>query len=313
MKDLKVVFMGTPEFAVSILDALIQNTNVVMVVSQPDKLVGRKKILTSSPVKARALENGIEVYTPNKIREDFERIREVNPDIIITCAYGQIIPLELINLPRLGCVNVHASLLPKYRGGAPIHRAIMEGEEETGITIMYMDAEMDSGDIISKRSIPIEDEDTLDSLSLKLAALGSEILIETLPSLVEGTNERIAQDKNSATYGYVITKDDELIDFHTTTKEVYDKIRGLNSRPGAYFIMGGKHVKVYASRKGTAKGPVSKINNVYEDGLGIGTLDGEIIITEIKPEGKNRLLVKDYLHGKDKNSLKGIDVNDRMD
>lgn len=313
MKDLNVVFMGTPDFAVTILESLIKNVNVVLVVSQPDKFVGRKRVLTPSPVKSCAIEHGIEVFTPNKIREDFGAIAEAKPDMIVTCAYGQIIPRELIELPKYGCINVHASLLPKYRGGAPIHRAIMNGDEKTGITIMYMDEGMDSGDIIKKREIPIKNEDTLDSLSLELAELGSELLIETIPEIISGTNDRIVQDEKEVTFGYIITKEDELIDFNESSMEVYNKIRGLNSTPGAYFTLEGKHIKVYGSRVGDKKGAVSKINNIYEDGLGIGTRDGEIIITEIKPEGKNRISVKDYLNGKDKNKLKGMTVNDRMD
>jgi len=313
MKDLKVVFMGTPEFAVSILESLIENVDVVMVVSQPDKPVGRKRVLTPSPVKVCALDHGIKVFAPDRIRSDFKEIVDAEPDMIVTCAYGQIIPKELIELPKYGCINVHASLLPKYRGGAPIHRAIIEGEKETGITIMYMDEGMDSGDIITKRVVPISEEDTLDTLSKELATVGSELLIETIPSIIDGTNERIVQDEKEVTFGYVITKEDELIDFNSTSLEIYNKIRGLNSNPGAYFILEGKHIKVYASTIGDKKGTVSRINNVYEDGLGIGTKDGEIIITEIKPEGKNKIAVKDNLHGKDKSKLRGMTVNDRVD
>ncbi len=313
MKNLKVIFMGTPEFAVPILKTLIENTNVIMVVSQPDKEVGRKRVLTSSPIKTLAAENDIEVFTPHKIREDYEAILEKKPDIIITCAYGQIIPKILLDVPKYGCINVHASLLPKLRGGAPIHRAIMEGHKTTGITIMYMDEKMDSGDIISQKSIEIEDNDTLESLSIKLKTIGAKLLIETLPSIIEGTNDRTKQDEIEVTYGYIIKKEDELIDFDRNTKEIYDHIRGLNPNPGAYFILNDKKIKVYDSKKGNTKGPISTINNIYKDGIGIGTKDGEIILTEIKPEGKNRLNVKDFLNGLDKKKLKGMVVNDRKD
>lgn len=313
MKDLKVVFMGTPEFAKHILEELIKNTNVVLVVSQPDAPVGRKKVLTSSPVKELALKNNIEVFTPNKIREDYERVLEVEPDIIITCAYGQIIPKNILETPHLGCINVHASLLPELRGGAPIHRAIMNGLDETGITIMYMDEHMDSGNIISQESVKIEDNDNLEILENKLMKIGGNLLIKTLPSIIDGTNDNIKQDESKVTFGYIIKKEDELLDFNKTTREVFNHIRALNPRPGSYFIMNNKKFKVYTSRMGDSKGTPSTITNIYKDGIGIGTKDGEIIITEIKPEGKNRISVKDYLNGINKEKLKGMVVNDRMD
>lgn len=313
MKDLKVVFMGTPLFAEHILKTLIPNTKVLLVVSQPDAPVGRKKILTPSPVKKLALENNIEVFTPNKIREDYQRIIEVQPDIIITCAYGQIIPKIIIDTPKLGCINVHASLLPELRGGAPIHRAIMNGLKETGITIMYMDEQMDSGDIISQKSIDIQDEDNLETLSNKLMDIGANLLLETLPSIIDKTNNRIKQDECKVTFGYIIKKEDELLNFNKTSKEVFNHIRALNPNPGAYFILQDKKIKVYNSKIGSNKGTPSTIINIYKDGIGIATLDGEIIITEIKPEGKNRILVKDYLNGVDKNQIKGLVVNERKD
>ncbi len=305
--------MGTPDFAVPILESLIEAVNVVLVVSQPDKPVGRKKIVTPSPVKKLALEKGIEVVTPEKIRTDYQAVVDAKPDIIVTCAYGQIIPREILELPRLGPINVHASLLPKLRGGAPIHRAIMEGYDKTGITIMYMDEHMDSGDIISQREVPITSEDTLDTLSAKLMRLGSELLIETLPKIVAGTNERIKQNEEEVSFGYIIKKEDELLDFKKSTKEVYDKIRALNSTPGAYFILHGKKIKVYESRIGSKKGTPEYVTDIYKDGLGIGTSDGEIIITKIKPEGKNMVEVKDYLNGIKKENLLGVKVNDTLD
>lgn len=313
MKSLKVVFMGTPEFASTILRSLIENVEVVLVVSQPDKPVGRKRVVTPSPVKTLALENDIEVVTPTKIKEDYKAIEEAEPDMIITCAYGQIIPKEILDIPKYGCINVHASLLPSLRGGAPIHRAIMEGLDKTGITIMYMDEHMDSGDIISQREVTILEEDTLDDLSRKLQIVGSELLIETIPSIMQGTNDRIKQNEDEVTFGYIIKKEDELLNFNKSTKEVYDHIRALCPNPGAYFVIEDKHIKVYASRKGTKKGEVSTINNIYKDGIGIGTSDGEIIITEIKPEGKNRILVKDYLNGIKNDALIGVHLNDKVD
>ena len=169
MKDLNVVFMGTPDFAVPILEALIENTNVVLVVSQPDKLIGRKQILTPTPIKSIAVKHDIEVFQPINIRQDYQKIIDIKPDIIVTCAYGQIIPKTLLDNPRLGCINVHASLLPKLRGGAPIHKAIIDGYKKTGITIMYMDEKMDSGDIISTATYEIQDTDNVGILHDKLS------------------------------------------------------------------------------------------------------------------------------------------------
>ncbi len=311
MKNLKVVFMGTPDFAISILEKLIENVEVILVVSQPDALVGRKKIITPSPVKKYAMENGLKVFTPDKIREDYDSILNLNPDMLITCAYGQIIPKEILDFPKYGCINVHASLLPKLRGGAPIQRAIMSGYKTTGITIMHMDEGMDSGDIITQKEVAIEEDDTLETLSEKLKIVGANLLIETIPLILSNEAPRAKQNEADVTFGYIIKKEDEYLDFDKTTSLVYDHIRALSPNPAAFFTMDDKKVKIYKARKGNSKGKISTINNIYKDGIGIGTKDGEIIITEIKIEGKNKVLVKDYLNGIDKEKLKGLVVNVR--
>ena len=205
---MRVVFMGTPDFAVPVLKGLIDNYEVVGVVSQPDRKVGRHQELKETPIKKLALENKIEVVQPIKIREEYQVVLDFKPDIIVTCAYGQIIPKEIIDYPKLGCINVHASLLPKLRGGAPIHKAIIDGYDKTGITIMYMDTKMDNGDIISQREIKIEDSDNLESLHDKLSILGKELLLDTLPSIIDGTNDRIKQDENEITFAYNISRED---------------------------------------------------------------------------------------------------------
>ena len=310
LKKLRVVFMGSPVFASNVLKKLIEVTNVVLVVSQPDAYVGRKKVLTASPVKKLALEEKIEVFTPERIKSDYDIIKKSNPDIIITCAYGQMLPKELLELPRFKSINVHASLLPKLRGAAPIQRAIMNGEKETGITIMYMDEKMDTGNIISSKQIKIEDSDTYDSLHDKLSTLGIDLLIETLPSIVDGTNPSIKQNEGEATYAPLIDKVDEKIDFNKTSLEVYNKIRGLNSNPGAFMMLNGDIIKVYNSRIGDKRFNCGVIGQIYKDGIGIGTLDGEIVLTEIKPAGKNRLLVKDYLNGIKKENILGMRCNE---
>ena len=310
MKDKKVVFMGTPEFSIPVLKKLIENTNVVLVVTQPDAFVGRKKILTPSPIKVLAEENNIEVFTPVKIREDYQKIIDINPDIIVTCAYGQIIPKVILDLPKYKCVNVHASLLPKYRGGAPIHAALLNGDDETGITIMYMDEGMDSGDIITNESIKILDNDNINTLSLKLSELGANLLIKTLPDIFNNKVKSIKQDESKVTFAYIIKRKDELIDFNKTYKEIYNKVRALYNR--AYFILNNTEYKVISIRCENKLGEISKINNIYKDGIGIGSLDKEVVITEFIPSGKNKMLVKSFLNGVDKNKLIGAKINEEL-
>lgn len=312
MKDLKVVFMGTPDFAVPVLDALIKNTNVVLVVTQPDKLVGRKKELRPSPIKKIAIENNIVVFQPNKIREDYQTIVDIKPDIIITCAYGQIIPKVLIDLPKLGCVNVHASLLPKYRGGAPIHRCLINGDDKTGITIMYMDEGMDTGDIIKKREYIIKETDNVGILHDNLSQIGAELLIETLPSIINGTCDRIKQNDEEATIARVIKREDERLDFNLSSDDVINRIRGLNPWPLAHLILEGLEVKVIEAYKEECNNNITpgKIVDIRKDAIGIKSADGIVYITKIKPFGKKEMLVRDYLNGVNKENLYGKVVDE---
>ncbi len=306
MKDKKVVFMGTPLFAVPVLEKLISNTNVVLVVTQPDSFVGRNKELKPSPIKEVALKNKIEVFQPEKIRNDYQKVLDFDADIIITCAYGQIIPEEILYKPKYKGVNVHASLLPKLRGGAPIHRAIMEGYKETGITIMYMNDKMDEGNIIAQEAIKIEDTDNVGILHNKLSKLGSDLLIKTLPSIFNGTNKSIRQNNDDATYGYNIKREDELIDFKRNVKDVYNKVRGLYPFPIAYTIFEGEVIKILEVKIGSnVSGSIGEITNVYKDGIGVKCADGEIIITKLKPEGKKEMSACDYINGKKKENLLG--------
>lgn len=307
MKDKKVVFMGTPDFAVPVLEALIENTTVVLVVSQPDKNVGRHKELTETPIKKVALKNGIEVFQPIKIKEDYKRVLEVNPDIVITCAYGQIIPDEILNYPPFKAINVHASLLPKLRGGAPLHKSIIYGYEETGVTIMYMERKMDAGDIITQEKIKILDSDNVGTIHDKLSILGSKLLIETLPSIFNGTNKRIKQNEEEVTYAYNISREEEHIDFNKPARTIFNQIRGLYPYPIGYFILDGLTIKVTSSRIGDIKTneEPGTITNIYSDGIGVSSLDNEIIVTSLKPEGKKEMTAKDYLNGVDKKSLIG--------
>ncbi len=305
---MRIIYMGTPEFAVKPLESLVENYDVVMVVSQPDKRVGRKQILKNTPVKEFAEKHNIEVFQPEHIKKDYQKIIENKPDLIITCAYGQIIPKELLEYPKYGCINIHASLLPKLRGGAPIHRAIIEGYQETGITIMYMDEAMDSGDMIAQRKVKIEEEDNLESLSLKLANVSKDFILEVLPSIIEKNNERIPQDKEEVTYAYNIKREEEHLDFNLESEKIYNHIRGLSPSPSANLILDEEEIKVYSSRISNHTYPNKKngeILRIYKDGIGIKTKDSEIILLEIKPFGKKRMLVRDYLNGVKKEELLG--------
>ena len=306
---MKVVFMGTPDFAVNVLQGLIDNNyNVVGVVSQPDKEVGRKRILTPTPVKEVALKYNIPVFQPIKIRNEFDDILALEPDLIVTCAYGQIIPKEILDYPRLGCINVHGSLLPKLRGGAPIHHAIMDGLEETGITIMYMDVSMDSGDIISQRSIPITDNDNVGILWDKLSLLGRDLLIDTLPSIIDGTNDRIKQDESLVTFGFNVKREEEHVDFNKTTREVFNHVRGLNPWPSAYAILDENEMKIYECdmlEKEFSTKACGEIVDINKEGIVVKTNDGAVVLKTIKPFGKKMMNAKDYVNGVGKDNLIG--------
>lgn len=303
MKDLRVVFMGTPDFAVPVLEKLILNTKVVLVVSQPDKRVGRKRELVPTPIKKKALEYNIPIFQPEKVKLDYEEIILARPDIIITCAYGQIIPKVLLDLPRLGCINVHASLLPYLRGGAPLHHAIIDGYKETGVTIMYMDESMDTGDIISSVTYPLKDTDTVGTVHDNLMEMGANLLMETLPSIINGTNKRIKQDNSKATYAYNISRSDEHLDFSGSGLLVERKVRGLNPWPLANTLFDDEEIKIISGYFVLGKSIPNKINVVTKDSLGIGCSDGIYYVTSLKPSGKKVMDIKSYLNGIDKDKL----------
>lgn len=299
-KELKIVYMGTPVFSATVLEGLLSKYKLRAVVTQPDRPVGRNGKISKSPVKRVAEQNTLLVLQPEKIKNAIEEILSLEPDLIITCAYGQILPKEILDYPKLGCINVHASLLPKLRGGAPIHRAIINGFTKTGVTIMYMDEAMDEGDMISSKSIDIDDNDNVDSLHDKLSVLGRDLLLETLPSILNGTNERIRQDSSLATYGFIIKREDEKINFSKTKKQIYNQIRGLNSYPGAYCMFDGKILKVWESYQtdnvytNLVDGQITKI---YNDGIGVKVSNGEIVLTIVQPEGKAKMKATDFANG----------------
>lgn len=296
MKNKNVVFMGTPDFAVPVLKMLIEKTNVIMVVTKPDKRVGRNKELTFSPVKKVALENNIPVFQPIKIKNDYEKLTEEKIDLIVTCAYGQIIPKEVLNLPKYGCINVHASILPKYRGSAPIQWAIINGDKETGVTIMYMDEGMDTGDIISISKMAITSDDNVGTMHDKLSILGAQALEKELKSIFDGSAIRIKQG-NDWTLAPMIKREDEHLNFNDYGENIINRIRAFNPWPLANILIDDKEIKIIEAE--FKKEKVNKANCIIinKNKLGIGCLDGIIYLKKIKPFGKKEMNIESYLNG----------------
>lgn len=302
----RIVFMGTASFSLTVLKMLIEEDyNIVGVVTQPDRYVGRKKVLTMPDVKVEALKYDIPVIQPARIKEDYQAVADLKPDLIITAAYGQIVPQAVLDIPRLGCINVHASLLPLYRGGAPVHQAIIDGQEKTGVTIMYMVKKMDAGDMIAQKETPILEEDTVGILYDRLSDLGAKLLKETLPDILKGTNQRIPQDENLVTYAPTLSREDERLDWNMSARQVYNKVRGTNPWPGSYTTYQEKTVKIWAGQvhqcenamKHHAHQDNGTIVKIFKDAIGVKVNDGVYLITELQLEGKKRMSVKDYLNG----------------
>ncbi|HLS35120.1 MAG TPA: methionyl-tRNA formyltransferase [Bacillota bacterium] len=306
----RIVFMGTPDFAVPILEQLLQTKyEIGLVVTQPDRPVGRRRTLTPPPVKITAKKHNIPVFQPEKLSDNFEEIMKYHPDVIITAAYGQFLPKELLELPKYGCINVHASLLPKLRGGAPIHYAILQGEKETGITIMYMEEKLDAGDILTQRAIPIEQEDDVGILHDKLSELGAELLMETLPKLFENSITPIKQNEAEATFAPNITRDIEKIHWSKTSEEVYNHIRGLRPWPVAYTTYENNNIKIWKAQviDKTFTGEAGEIVDVKDEYFTVVCGDGKgVIITELQPAGSRKMSTGDFLRGSGSNIKKGI-------
>ncbi len=296
----KVVFMGTPIFATAILESLLklEEVEVIGVVSQPDKKVGRKQVLTPTPVKALAQTCNIDVFQPISIKSDYQQIIDWNPDLVVTCAYGQIVPKEVLYAFEFPCINVHASLLPKYRGGAPIHKAIIEGERETGITLMQMVEKMDAGQMYAKEVVAISIDDTMATLHDKLMLAGSKLINEQLPKFL--TNQLVgeAQDERLVSFARNISKDEELIDPRQDVLKVYNHIRGLISWPVGYIIVNDKKIKLHEVAlthqkiKATPGELIQHSHCLYlccENGL--------IEIKQLQLEGKSRTTAQDFING----------------
>ena len=299
-RDPVIIFMGTPIFAVPVLKALIKKVKINAIVTQPDRKKNKDGKVIISPVKQVGIDNTILVLQPENIKKQYEEVLSLNPDLIITCAYGQILPKEIIDYPRLGVVNIHASLLPKLRGSAPIHHAIIDGYTKTGITLMYSTVKMDDGDIIKQEEIDILSTDTASSLHDKLSSLSAKMIIESLDDILSGNTTRIVQNDLDATYAPMIKREDEKIDFKKSKKAIFNQVRGLNSWPGSYCLYEGKILKVwecYCTNNNYSYKLDGEITNIYKDGFGVKVSNGEIVLTIVQPEGKKIMKATDFING----------------
>ena len=297
---MKIVFMGTPDFAVPPLQALLRaDHEIIGVFTQPDKPKGRGYQLASPPVKELALKHGIPVYQPKTLRdgEALSLLRELAPELVVVVAYGKILPKELLELPRYGCVNVHASLLPKYRGAGPIQWSVLNGETETGVTTMYMAEGLDTGDMILKQSLRILPDETADELHDRLSLLGAQVLLETVRLIGEGKAPRTPQDDSLSCYAPMLSKELSLIDFSKPAQEIHNQIRGLSSWPAAYLMLGGKRLKVYRSRLAELTGKPGVLLDSKR--LIVGCGDGRSVeLLEVQPDGGKRMAGSDFLRGR---------------
>lgn len=299
---MRIVFMGTPDFAVPVLESLCDaGHEVAAVVTQPDKPRGRGKEMQYTPVKKTALERNIKVYQPQKVKdEEFVQIlKEINPDVIVVVAFGQILPPVILDMPKYGCINVHASLLPKYRGAAPIQWVIIDGEKETGITTMKMDKGLDTGDMLLKTVVPIDEKETGGSLHDKLACVGGTLIVETLKGIEEGNIIPEKQDGTKSNYAKMLDKKLGKIDFSKPAAEIERLIRGLNPWPSAYTLLNGKTLKIWDAdvRNEKTDMPYGMITEVTNDEISVSTGDGLLIIRELQLEGKKRMDTESFLRG----------------
>ncbi len=300
----RIVFMGTPEFAVPSLQALYEEGHeIAAVITQPDKPKGRGQKLSYSPVKEKALGLGLQVLQPPKVRaaEEISQIRELRPDIIVVVAYGQILPQELLDIPPLGCINVHGSLLPAYRGAAPLQRAILNGEKKTGITTMLMNAGLDTGDILLQKEIEITPDMTFGELHDKMAALGAQLLCETIELLAAGQITPRPQEDSAATYAAMIKREDELIRWEETAEHIHNQIRGLAPWPGAYTFFQGQTLKIRGSKlfdtDAQEAAPGTVVQKIKGQGFVVQCGLGRLLVTAVQPNGKKIMPAESFANG----------------
>ncbi|MCL2398822.1 MAG: methionyl-tRNA formyltransferase [Defluviitaleaceae bacterium] len=299
---MKILFMGTPDFAVPILDTLSKKHQIVAVATQPDRPKGRGKGMAFSPVKEYALSLSLPVLQPEKVKDDafVEKITALGADIFVVVAYGQILPSYILQIPPLGCINIHASLLPKYRGAAPMQRAILNGDKVTGITIMYMDKGMDTGDMILKKNLDIEDSDRFANIHDKMSTLSCECIIEALDQIAAGTAVRVPQNNEEATYAPMLTKEDGLINWKKSTSQIINQVRALDPWPGTYTYYDGQMLKVWDCAFYEKIASDAQPGEVIENGshLAVKTGDGILSITMVQGQGGKRMSTADYLRGR---------------
>jgi methionyl-tRNA formyltransferase len=296
--SIRVVFMGSPDFALPSLSALAKSYEVVGVVTQPDRASGRGRGLKAPPVKTLALELNIPVMQPERLRDGMGQFREWRPDLIVVAAFGQILKKDVLDLPRHGCVNIHASLLPRWRGAAPINAAILAGDEETGVTIMQMDAGLDTGPMLASRSIRIGADDTAGSVFQTLSALGADLLLETLPEYLAGNLKPVSQSEVGATYAPMLKKEDGLLDFTRSAVELERRVRAMNPWPGAWFEGNCSPLKVLrASTASGDKNLASGIRFTVEGKPAIQSAEGALVLEEVQPAGRKLMSGKSFLAG----------------
>jgi methionyl-tRNA formyltransferase len=295
----RTVFMGSPEFSLPILRLLAESYPVTGVVTQPDRPAGRGRALTPPPVKALAEELGLPVIQPARLKEPaaMEQLAAWQPDLIVVAAFGQILRPAVLDLPRYGCINVHASLLPRWRGAAPIQAAILEGDEQTGVTIMRMDPGVDTGPLLSQRSIPIHSDDTAGSLSQRLAGLGAQLLVETLPGYLSGERGPQPQDDSQATYAPMLKKEDGRLDFSQPADRLALRVRAFNPWPGAYTIWQEQPLKVHQASRLDKPSPGPGRTVVHGGQPAVGTSDGLLVLEEVQPAGKRPMPGTVFLNG----------------
>lgn len=301
---MRVVFMGTPQFAVPTLEKLYQSGHdVLAVITKPDQKSGRGQKITFPPVKELALTMGTEVLQPQKVKGNdklYQALKDMEPDVFVVVAYGKILPKNLLEIPRYGSINIHGSLLPKYRGSAPIHWALAHGEEYTGVTTMLMDEGMDTGDMLLKKEIKIEQEDNVDTLHKKLSMLGADLLIETLEGLKNSTITPVKQNNIDATYAPMVTKQMGIIDWTLTTVEIHNKIKGFNPWPGAFTLIGQDRIKVLESEiysQDISSEKNGTILDIVKAGIVVKTVDGAILIKKVQPPNKGKMDAISYVNG----------------
>lgn len=299
----RIVYMGTPDIAAVILERLIKEPyEIVLAVTQPDRPKGRGHEMAFSPVKETALKHGIPVFQPEKLRnpEAVAEIEKAKPDMIVVAAFGQILPKSVLSLPKYGCINVHASLLPAYRGAAPIQWAILDGQKETGVTIMYMNEGLDTGDILLQKAIPIADDETGGSLHDRLAELGAEALTEALPKILDGSLKPVPQGEMTTPYAKQLTKEIGKLDFKQPAELLERYVRGLNPWPGTYTFLNGKLLKIWkadVTELPKDAGEPGSITDINAETFTFVTADGGLRILELQPEGKRRMKTAEFLRG----------------